>query len=148
MLTASTTPQVRNARPNRTRALCAVGSAVAATVAWCVEVPLGGARLSVSFGGTHPQTVVVGEVIGATVVAGLLGWLLLAVLDWLTPDSRIVWITLSLIVLAASLVLPVTAAATASAAVNLVVLHLVVAAVVIPGMAVTARRPDQPAAAG
>jgi hypothetical protein len=142
VLTA-TTPEVRDARPNRTRAMFAAGGAAAAAVAWSIEVPLGGARLSVSFGGAHPQTVVAGEVVGAAIVAGLLGWLLLAVLEWLTPDSRIVWTSLAVIVLAASLVLPVTAATTPSAAVNLVVLHLVVAGVVIPGMALTTRRPDR-----
>jgi hypothetical protein len=142
MLTA-TSPAVRTARPNLTRALCAAGGALAATVAWSVEVPLGGTKLRISFGGAHAQTVVLGEVIGAALIAGLLGWLLLVVIDWLTPDSRIVWTSLAVIVLGASLVLPLTAATTPSAAVNLIVLHLVVAAVVIPGMAFTARRPGQ-----
>ncbi len=143
MLAATTTPAVRDVRRSRARALCAAGGAAAAAIAWSIEVPLLGIRLSVRFGGMHPQTVAAGQVIGAALVAGLLGWLLLAGLDRLTPRSRALWTGAALLVLAVSLTLPLTAATTTSAAIGLVILHLAVGAVVIPGMASTARRPGR-----
>ncbi len=89
----------------------------------------------------HPQTVVAGQVVGTALVAGLLGWLLLAGLDRRTPRSREAWTRAALLVLAVSLALPLAAATTTSAAIGLIALHLAVGAVVIPGMARTARRP-------
>jgi hypothetical protein len=108
---------------------------------WTIEVPLGGTELSVQFNGGRPQTVAVYQVIGVALVAGLLGWLLLALLEWLTPISRAAWTGIALLILAASLVLPLTAATTTAAAVSLITLHLVVGGLVIPGMARTAQPP-------
>ncbi len=140
MLTA-TTPVARDVRRTRARALCAAGGAAAAAIAWAVEVPLLGIRLTIRIGGMHPQTVVAGQVVGTALAAGLLGWLLLTALDRRTPRPRAVWTAVALLVLAASLALPLAAATTTSAAVGLIVLHLVTGAIVIPGLARTARRP-------
>jgi len=136
---AATTPAVRDVRRIRTRALAVAGAAAAAAVAWSIEVPLLGVRLSVKFGSMHPETVVAGQIIGAALVAGLLGWLLLAVLERGTPRARLIWTGAALLVLVLSLGLPAAAATTTAAAVGLVVLHLVVAATVIPVLAATAR---------
>jgi hypothetical protein len=87
----------------------------------------------------HPQTVAAGQVIGAAAVAGLIGWLLLALLERRTPRARTVWTVTALLVLALSLLLPLTAGTTAAAVTGLIVLHLTVGAVVIPGLARTAR---------
>jgi Family of unknown function (DUF6069) len=134
------TPEaVRDVKRSRARALGVAGGAAAAAIAWSLEVPLLGIRLSIRFGGMHPQTVVAGQVVGAALVAGLLGWLLLAALDRSAARPRAGWTGAALIVLAASLALPLAAATTTSAAIGLIVLHLVVGAVVIPGMARTAR---------
>jgi hypothetical protein len=92
-------------------------------------------RLSIRFGGMHPQTVVAGQVVGTALVAGLLGWLLLAVLDRRARRPRAAWTSAALLVLAVSLALPLAAVTTTSAAIALIVLHLAVGAVVIPGMA-------------
>ena len=119
------------------------GGAAAAAVAWSVEVPLLGVRLTVKFGAMHPQTIVAGQVIGAALVAGLLGWLLLALLERTTPRARMAWTGAALLVLVVSLALPLAAATTTAATVGLVVLHLVVAAAVIPALAATARRPGR-----
>lgn len=143
-MSAAATPAVRDVRRSWARALCAAGGAAAAAAAWSVEVPLLGIRLSIRFGGMHPQTVVAGQVIGAAVVAGLLGWLLLTALDRRTPRSRAAWTGIALLVLVVSLALPLAAATTTSAAIALIVLHLAVGAAVIPGLAGTARRPERP----
>ena len=138
-MSAAVTPAVRDARRSWARALYAAGGAAAAAIAWAVEVPLLGIRLTVRFGAMAPQTVVAGQVVGAALVAGLLGWLLLAVLDRRAARARTAWTALALLVLAVSLAFPLAAATTTSAAVGLVVLHLIVGAVVIPGLASTAR---------
>ena len=147
-MSAAVTPAVRDVKRSWARALCAAGGAAAAAIAWAVEVPLLGIRLTARCGAMAPQTVVAGQVVGAALVAGLLGWLLLAALDRRAARARTahvsaVWTAVALAVLAVSLALPLAAATTTSTAVGLVVLHLVVGAVVIPGMAGTARRAGQ-----
>ena len=133
----ATASVVRDVRQSRARALCAVGGAAAAAIAWAIEVPLMGIRLSIRFGGAHPQTVAAAQVIGVALAAGLIGWLLLTALDRRASRPRATWTGIALLVLAASLALPLAAATTTSAAIGLIVLHLVVGAAVIPGMAST-----------
>jgi hypothetical protein len=138
MLT-TTAPVVPDIKQGRSRALCAAGGALAAALAWIVEVPLLGIHLNVRFGTGHIQAIAIGQVIGVTVAASLLGWLLLALLERRTPHARPLWTVIVLAALAASLALPLAAATTTSAAVGLIVMHLSVGAAVIPAMAHTAR---------
>jgi Family of unknown function (DUF6069) len=135
----TTAPAVPDAKQGRPRALCVAGGALAAALAWIVEVPLLGIHLNVRFGTGHIQTIPVGQVIGAAVTASLLGWLLLTLLQRRTPHARLLWTTIALVALAASLALPLAAATTTSAAAGLIVMHLTVGAAVIPAMALTAR---------
>ena len=136
---ATTAPAVPDINQGRARALCAAGGALAAALAWIVEVPLLGIHLNFRFGTGHIQTIPVGQVIGAAVAASLLGWLLLALLQRRTPHARLLWTTIALAALAASLALPLAAATTTSATAGLIVIHLTVGAAVIPAMAHTAR---------
>ncbi|MGD0608364.1 MAG: DUF6069 family protein [Streptosporangiaceae bacterium] len=137
--TTTTAPAVPQIRPGRARALSAAGGALAAALAWIVEVPLLGIHLNVRFGAGHLQAIAIGQVIGVTVAASLLGWLLLALIERRTPQARLLWTGIALAALAASLALPLTAATTTSAVAGLIVMHLIVGAVVIPAMAHTAR---------
>ena len=139
MLTTTTAPAEPDIKQRRARALCAAGGALAAALAWIVEVPLLGIHLTVRFGAGHIQTIAVGQVLGVTVAASLLGWLLLALLERRTPHARPLWTITALAALAASLALPLAAATTTSAIAGLIVLHLTVGAAVIPAMARTAR---------
>ncbi len=50
-------------------------------------------------------------------IASLLGWLLLALLERSTPHARLIWTAIALVALAASLALPPLAAAATGAAV-------------------------------
>jgi hypothetical protein len=136
MLTTATATAVPHIKQGRARALCAAGGALAAAVAWIVEVPLLGIHLNFRFGMGHIQTIAVGQVIGVTVAASLLGWLLL---ERRAPDARLLWTAIALASLAASLALPLAAATTSSAVAGLIVMHVTVGAVVIPAMAHTAR---------
>jgi hypothetical protein len=138
MLT-TTAPAGPDIKQGRARALCAAGGALAAALAWIVEVPLLGIHLNFRFGSGHIQTIAVGQVIGVTVAASLLGWLLLAVLERRTPHARLLWTTIALAALAASLALPLAVATTTSAVAGLVVMHVTVGGAVIPAMAHTAR---------
>lgn len=138
MLNTTTAPATPDVRQGRARALYAAGGALAGALAWIVEVPLLGIHLNYRFGTGHIQTIAVGQVIGVSLAAALLGWVLLAVLDRRTPHARPVWTTIALVALAASLALPL-AATTTSATVALVVMHLTVGVAVIPAMARTAR---------
>jgi high-affinity Fe2+/Pb2+ permease len=133
----------------RTRALCVAGAALAAVAAWAVEVPLLGIHLTFRFGSSHlgpgplaashVQTISVGQIIGGSLAAALLGWLLLTLLERHTSRARLTWTSCALVVLAASLSLPLAAATTTAATVSLVVTHLTVGAAVIPAMARTAQ---------
>jgi hypothetical protein len=137
--TTTTAPAAPDINQGRTRALCVAGGALAAALAWIVEVPLLGIHLNVRFGTGHIQTISVGQVIGVAAAASLLGWLLLALLQRRTSHARLLWTTIALAALAASLALPLAAATTTSAASGLIMMHLTVGAAVIPAMAHTAR---------
>jgi len=90
-ITAPTAPDIRHARA---RALCVAGGALAAALAWTVEVPLLGIDLDFRYSTSHIQIVAVAQVIAASLAASLLGWLLLAVLEWRTPHARTLWTSL------------------------------------------------------
>jgi hypothetical protein len=137
--TTTTAPAVPHIKHGRARALYAAGGALAAALAWIVEVPLLGIHLNFRFGTGHTQTITIGQVIGVTVAASLSGWLLLALLERRTPHARLLWTTIALAALAASLALPLAAATTTSAVTGLIVMHATAGAVVIPAMAHTAR---------
>jgi hypothetical protein len=139
LATNTSASAVHDTKQGRTRALCALGGALAAALAWTVEVPLLGIHLNYRFGTGHIQTIAAGQVIGVTLAAALLGWLLLAILEQRIPPARSLWTTIALVALAASLALPLAAATTTSAAAGLVVMHLTVGATVIPALARTAR---------
>jgi hypothetical protein len=140
MLTTNTAaPAVPDIKQRRARALCTAGGILAAALAWTAEVPLLGIHLNVRFGTGHIETIAAGQVIGVTVAAALLGWLLLALLERRTRHARRLWTTIALAALAASLALPAAAATTTSAVAGLIVMHLTVGAAVIPAMAHTAR---------
>ena len=134
-----TAPAVLDIRQARTRALCVAGGALAAALAWTVEVPLLGIDLNFRYGTSHTQIVAAGQVIAASLAALLLGWLLLAVLEQCTAYARTLWTSLALAGLATSVALPLTLATTPSAVIGLVVMHLTIGAAVIPAMARTAR---------
>jgi hypothetical protein len=139
LTTTATVRAVPDVKQGRARALCAAAGALAAALAWIVEVPLLGIHLNFRFGTGHLQTIAAGQVIGVTATASLLGWLLLALLERRTPHARLLWTTTALAAVAASLALPLAVATTTSAIAGLIVMHLTVGAVVIPAMAHTAR---------
>ncbi len=121
-------------RQLRSRGFAVTAAVLAALVVWSIAVPLLGVQLTVrtSSGGSSVQTVGPAFVLVVSLLASLLGWGLLAVFERRTRRAGIVWTVVAGVVLLLSLAGPLTAAVTTGGKVSLVLLHLSVAAVLIP----------------
>src|SRR5580700_7901259 len=86
-------------RLGRTRALGVGGAVLAAVAVWVVAVPLLGVNLLVRLGSGAAETVGVDYVIGATLIASLAGWALLALLERRTSRARSIWTVVAIVVL-------------------------------------------------
>ncbi|MGA8015597.1 MAG: DUF6069 family protein [Candidatus Dormiibacterota bacterium] len=122
------------ARTGRIRALGVLGAAVAAVAVWAIAVRLFGVQLSVRFGSGAPQIVGIDYVVAASLVGSLLGWGFLTVLERRTSRARGIWTGVAVALLLGSLSLPLTAATTMSSRISLALMHLAVAAVLIPAL--------------
>ena len=132
------------ARPRRDqlrrRALAVALAVVAAVLVWGLAALVLGIDLTVGTGsGDAKQTVGAAAVAGSSLVAGLLGWALLALLERRTARAHTIWTAAATAVLLLSLGGPVAADADTSVKAVLVLLHLAVAAVLIPALRRTAR---------
>ncbi|GLY81434.1 DUF6069 family protein [Actinoallomurus iriomotensis] len=110
-----------------------LGAPAVALAVWALAVPLAGTTLTVRSGGGE-QTVGPVAVAVASLLAGLAGWALLAVLERSAARPGRTWTIIALAVLALSLTGPLGGAAGAAAALVLVLLHLAVAAVLVTGL--------------
>ena len=129
---ALSTPVRRPAsRRASSRAAAVLGAAAASGAAWAAAVPLAGVDLRVELG-DRAQTVGLGAVVGTALLAGALGWALLAVLEHRTSRAATLWTRIAVVVATLSLVGPLSGGATAAATAVLLALHLVVAAVLVP----------------
>ncbi|SDL41830.1 DUF6069 family protein [Nonomuraea jiangxiensis] len=114
--------------------LTVIGAPAAALAVWALAVPVAGMTLTVRMGvGTQP----VGpeSVLMASLVAGLAGWALLALLERFASRPRRIWTVVALVVLALSLLGPLGSAVGVATTLVLLLLHLVVGAVLVPGLA-------------
>ncbi|MDG4824701.1 DUF6069 family protein [Asanoa sp. WMMD1127] len=120
----------------RTRVVAVFGTVAANLVVWAVAVPVLGVDLAVRSGdGTteiSPAAVAV-----TTMLAGLLGWTLLGLLQRRTRRPGLVWTWIACAVLAVSLLGPLGAASAAAGA-TLAAMHLVAGAGLVPALARTA----------
>src|ERR1700730_5455749 len=98
----------------RARAGGIVGAVAAAAAVWTVAVAILGIQRTFRFGNTAPQTVAFGVVVGMSLVATLAGWGILAALERRTSNAREIWTAVALILLVASLALPLAAGTTIS----------------------------------
>ncbi|GAA4056575.1 DUF6069 family protein [Actinomadura miaoliensis] len=113
--------------------LTVAGAPAAALAVWTLAVPLAGTAPAVrTDGGT--QTIGPASVAVASLLVGLAGWALLAVLERWTPRPGRAWTIIALAVLALSLTGPFGNAVGVAAALVLALLHLVVAAVLYLGL--------------
>ena len=119
-------------RVTRTRALSVAGAVLAAVAVWAVAVPLSGTHLLIRFGSGAAQSI--DYVIGASLAGWLAGWGLLALLERRAARARRIWTGIAFVVVVLSLSLPLTAGTTMSSKAALALMHVAVAAVLIPAM--------------
>jgi Family of unknown function (DUF6069) len=138
-------------QPRRARALAVVAAALAALAVWLVTDPLLGIDLT---GTTRPgseelMSITPALIAGTSLAVALAGWALLALLERLTARARTIWTTIAVVFTLLSLAGPLSVLASTSAAnaLALALMHLAVAAVVIPMLAGTSPAPAQPAPA-
>ncbi len=115
------------------RGAAVVGAVVAAVLVWVVAVPVAGVDLAVEMDG-EMEAVTLRAAVLVALGAGLLGWALLALLEWRVRRAAAIWTGVALVVALLSLAGPLTMATNTAAAAVLVCLHLVVAAVLIPAL--------------
>jgi hypothetical protein len=142
-MTTTASPGRVTASPHhqlRSRAIAVTTAVLAALVVWGVAVPVLGVDLAVRTtpGGSSTQTIGAASVLTVSLLASLLGWGLLALLERRTQRGGTFWTIIASIVLLLSLAGPLTSAVTTAAAVVLVLLHLSVAAVLISTLRRTA----------
>jgi hypothetical protein len=99
---------------------------------WVIEVPLLGIRLQTQFGNAAPQGVGIAAVVVSSLAGSLAGWGLLAILERRFARARSIWTGIAIAVLLASFSLPFSAGTTTTTKVALAMMHLAVAAVLIP----------------
>jgi len=116
----------------RNRILGVAGATLAAVAIWAIEVPLLGIRLRTQYGNAAPQSVGIDSVVLSSLAASLVGWGLLAILERRFARARAIWTGIAIAVLLASLSVPLSAGTTTTAKVSLAMMHLAVAAVLIP----------------
>jgi len=119
-------------RLRRNRILSVAGATLAAVAVWGIEVPFLGIRLQTQYGNAAPQGVGIASVVVSSLAASLAGWGLLAILERRFARARVIWTAIAIAVLLASLSVPLSAGNTTTAKVSLAMMHLVVAAVLIP----------------
>ena len=138
-------------RPWRARALAVIAAALAALAVWLVTDPLLGVDLAAPTrpGSQQLQSITPALVAGTSLVAALAGWALLALLERFTARPRTIWTAIALLVGLLSLTGPLSTLASSTLAngVSLALMHLAVAAVLIPGLAATAPSRASPAPA-
>ncbi|WP_214409531.1 DUF6069 family protein [Sphaerisporangium fuscum] len=137
MPSQSTPVPTASGRTGARRAITVAGAVVAALALWGLTGPVAGIDLAARLG-EAVQPVGPAAVVAASLVAGLAAWGLLAVLERLVRRPRRVWTIVAVVVLVLSLAGPLGAADTGSM-LALAGMHLVVAAVLIYGLAPTAR---------
>ncbi|MFZ0168839.1 MAG: DUF6069 family protein [Candidatus Dormiibacterota bacterium] len=136
MATTSTLGHIApaSAHPTWARVTWLAGACLAAVAVWAVAVPLLGTHLLVRFGSGPGLGVGIESVVGASLTSSLLGWGLLALLERRTDRARMIWSRAAVVTLLASLSLPLSAGANISSKAALALMHLAVAAVLIPGL--------------
>ena len=135
-------------RPWRARALAVIAAALATLGVWLVTDPLLGIDLTgpTAPGSEQLQPITPAMVAGGSLVAALAGWALLALLERFTARARTIWTAIALLVALLSLAGPLSILASTEASVlALALMHVVVAAVLIPILAGTSPAPARPA---
>jgi hypothetical protein len=130
---------VRDPTRFRSRLIAWLGGAVAGLVVWVIAGPIAGADLRATVPGGEQEIGAVAVVLAALAQGGV-GWAVLALLERFLGRARTIWLVVAVLVLVASGVSAATAAADTETAVWLNVMHVAVAAVLVPVLARTSPR--------
>jgi hypothetical protein len=106
---------------------------VATSLVWTIAEKVFDVDVKVKQNGTE-TAVQLPSVIIVTLLAGLVGWGLLALLERFSARGRRIWTIIAVVVLVVSLLGPLSGI-TAGAKVTLLLLHLAAGLVIIPGLA-------------
>ncbi|MET7425056.1 DUF6069 family protein [Dactylosporangium sp. NPDC005555] len=117
-------------KPSAVRPLAIAGAAVLALIVFFIARSVAGDLVVKS--GSSNQTISAVAVVLTVVVAGLLGWGLLALLEKVTAKGRTIWTVIAVVFLLLSLLGPLGGTDTGTK-VSLALLHLLVGAVIITG---------------
>ncbi len=119
----------------RDRILTIVVAVVAAVIVWAIARLILGEDLTTTVAGADSATTIgIGAVIGASLIGGLIAWGVLTLLERLTARPGRIWPILGAIVLAVSLLGPLTQANGTGTTIALIVMHLVVGGILIAGL--------------
>ncbi|USQ76872.1 DUF6069 family protein [Ornithinimicrobium cryptoxanthini] len=123
------------------RSLVVAAAAVAAMLTWLVADPVLSIDLKVleAPGGTTTRLVSAGSIVSSAIIAGLLSWALLAVLERKATQGVTVWRWVTAAVALVSLLAPLSLAQNTGATVVLTLLHVAVASVLILALPGTRR---------
>lgn len=118
------------------RSLVVAAAAVAAMLTWLVADPILGINLEVlqTPGGDTTAPVSAGSIVSTAIIAGLLAWGLLAVLERMTSRGVTVWRWVAGAVALVSLLGPLTLAHTTGGTVVLTLLHVLVAGILVTAL--------------
>lgn len=130
---------IRNPGRFRSRLFAWLGGMIAAVVVWIIASPIAGADLVAEVAGSE-QDIVLPAVILSSLVQGGIGWAVLALLERFSSRARTIWLVIALLVLIGAGVNAAVAALNTETAVWLNVMHLAVAAVLVPVLARTSPR--------
>lgn len=133
----------------RRRALAIVGGVLGAEALWFISEGLLGIRLQASAGSGYPQPVDIGPgmVAVASVLLPLIGWAALASLERFTTRAAAIWLGFSLLALIGSFAIPLSGSGVPAAdRIVLVLMHLTVAACVLPVLYRTSPLVERPSA--
>jgi drug/metabolite transporter (DMT)-like permease len=112
---------------------------VAALIVWGVSQAANAELLMQAAEGEEPTEITFAWVAGFALLAALLGWGVLALLERFTPHALKIWTIVAVVIFLASLSAPYTSDASSATQNWLALMHLAVAAVLIPGLYRTGR---------
>jgi Family of unknown function (DUF6069) len=139
-VSASTRPP---AAVRKRRALTVAGATLAPTAVWLIARATG-TDLKVAMAGQPPMVINLPFVVVTALAAALAGWAALVVLQRITSHGRTLWTGIAVAALLVSFGPVATVETTTAARAFLALMHAAVAAVLIPGLRVTAAAHGSP----
>jgi hypothetical protein len=123
----------------RKRAIAVLGAVVAAVLVWAVGELILGYDMIIKPEGQKSQDLGASAIVTFSLIFSLMGWALLALLERATSRGRLIWTIVALVVLAASFFPLLAVDASVGTKVTLALVHVAVAAVLIPVFRMTSK---------